>query len=136
MKRTLLSFLGGFLATLLCHQPMLWVFHALHLTDRMPYAMKGVPPFGVPAVISLAFWGGVWGVIMIPLIARARGAAWWLAAAAFGAVFPTLVAVFIIAPMKGAQLPGPIGKILVGGFILNAAWGLGTAIFFRLFGGK
>jgi hypothetical protein len=136
MKRTLLSFLGGFLATLLFHQPLLWVLHARHLTERMPYVMKGVPPLMVPAVISLAFWGGVWGVIMIPLIARARGAAYWLAAAAFGAVFPTLVAVFIIVPLKGTPLPAPIGKVLLGGFLLNAAWGLGTAIFYRIFGGK
>jgi hypothetical protein len=138
MKRAALAFLAGFLATLVCHQPVLWLFHALHWTERAPYVMTPVPPFGVPAVISLAFWGGVWGIIMIPLIARARGAAWWLAAAVFGAVFPTLVAAFVIAPLKGAHLAagGHAGRLLLFGLAVNAAWGLGTAIFYRLFGGR
>lgn len=129
MKRAALAFLAAFLATLVFHQPLLWLFH------RTPYNMKPVPPFGVPSVISLAFWGGVWGAIMIPLIARARGAAWWLAAIAFGAVFPTLVALFVIAPLKGAHL-GANPRFFVAGLVLNGAWGLGTALFYRLFGGK
>ena len=129
MKRVALSFLAGFLATLAFHQPLLWLFH------RTPYNMKAVPPFCVPSVISLAFWGGVWGVIMIPLIARARGAAWWVAAIAFGAVFPTLVAFFIVAPLKGAHIAANPRMFAVG-LALNGAWGLGTALFYRIFGGK
>src|SRR5216117_3471288 len=104
MKRAAIAFLAGFVATLVFHQPVLWLFHAIHWTDRLPYVMKPVPPLGVPAVLSLAFWGGVWGLIMIPLIARARGAAYWFAAIAFGAVFPTLVAIFVVAPLKGIHV--------------------------------
>jgi hypothetical protein len=138
MKRALLAFLAGFIATLTFHQGAVWLFHALHQTDRLPFVMKPVPPFGIPAVISLAFWGGVWGIVMIPLIARARGVAYWLAAMAFGAVFPTLVAAFVIAPLKGVNLAagGHAGKMLVFGLCVNGAWGLGTAIIYRLFGGK
>ena len=138
MKRAVLAFLAGFVATLAFHQPVLWLFHALKWTDRLPYAMKAVPPFGVPSVISLAFWGGVWGVIMIPLIARARGGAYWLAAIAFGAVLPTLVAAFVVAPLKGVNpaAGGHAGKMLLLGLSVNGAWGLGTALLNRLFGGK
>jgi hypothetical protein len=138
MKRLLLAFLAGFLATLVFHQSALWLLHALHKTERLPWAMKSVPPFGVPAVISLAFWGGVWGAIMIPLIAKARGAAWWLTATVFGAVFPTLVAAFVIAPLRGQNLAagGHAGALLIVGLSVNAAWGLGTAVFYRLFGGR
>jgi uncharacterized membrane protein len=136
MKRAVLAFLAGFLATLIFHQAVVWLFHTAHMTERTPWGMKGVPPFGVPAVISLAFWGGVWGVIMIPLIARARGAGWWVAATVFGAVFPTLVAGYVIAPLRGQNLAGGGGKLVVFGLAVNAAWGLGTALFYRLFGGK
>jgi len=138
MKRFVLAFLAGFVATLTFHQAVLWLFHAMHQTDRTPWLMTGVPPFGVPAVISLAFWGGVWGVIMIPLIARARGMGYWLAALAFGAVLPTLVAAFVVAPLKGQHMAGGghAGKMLVFGLCVNGAWGLGTAILYRLFGGK
>jgi hypothetical protein len=135
MKRAILAFLAGFLATLLFHQPVLWIFHSLHVIDRAPYNMTPVPPLGVPAVISLAFWGGVWGVIMIPLIAKARGAGWWIAAIAFGAVFPTLVAGLVIAPLKHQALPHSGAMVLLG-LTVNGAWGLGTAVFYRLFGGR
>lgn len=138
MKRAVLAFLAGFVATLTFHQGVLWLFHAGHLTDRTPWAMKGVPPFLLPAVISLAFWGGVWGVIMIPLIARARGIGYWIAAIVFGAVLPTLVAALVIAPLRGQNLTGGghAGKMLLFGLCVNGAWGLGTAIVYRLFGGK
>ncbi len=114
---------------------MLWLLHLLHLTERTPYAMQGVPPFGVPAVISLSFWGGVWGIVTILVIAKARGAGWWLAAVAFGAVAPTLVAGLVIMPLRG-MAPGPHrGTLLLFGLCVNGAWGLGTAVFYRLFRG-
>jgi hypothetical protein len=131
--RALLSFLAGFLATLVFHQPVLWLLHQLHVTPATPYVMTPVPPFGVPKIISLAFWGGIWGIAMIYAIARARGASYWLAAAVFGAVLPTLVAGLVIAPLRGKPIGGP--SMLVVGLAVNAAWGLGTALFYRMFSG-
>jgi hypothetical protein len=133
MQRALLSFLAAFLATLVFHQPMVWLLHQMHVIPVAAYAMTPVPPFGIPKVISLAFWGGVWGIVMIPVIARARGAAYWLAAIAFGAVLPTLVGNLVISPLRGK--PMGTGAAILIGFAVNAAWGLGTAIFYRLFSG-
>ena len=129
MKRVLLAFLAGFLATLVFHQPVAWLFH------RPVYAMNPVPPFGVPSVISLAFWGGIWGAVMIPIIAKARGIGWWIAAIVFGAVFPTLVAALVVMPLKGIHMKRTPSLVLLG-LSVNGAWGLGTAAFYRLFGGK
>jgi uncharacterized membrane protein len=93
--------------------------------------MHPVPPFGIPAVISLAFWGGVWGIIMIPAISRIRSEAlWWIAAILFGAILPTAVAVFIIAPLKHMTLPHTPQMALFG-LTVNGVWGLGTAVLFR-----
>jgi hypothetical protein len=132
-RRLLLEFAAGFSATLLFHQPVLWMLHRAGVTPRSPYAMTPVPPFGIPSVISLAFWGGVWGLILIPVIARVRGeAAYYAAAIAFGAVAPTLVAAFIIAPMRHKPLPHGLSALLIG-FLINGAWGLGTALLFRFF---
>src|SRR6266852_3994012 len=131
MRRALLSFVAGFLSVLAFHQPVLWLLHQLHMTDRMPYPMKGVPPFGVPAVISLAFWGGVWGIITILAIAKARGAGWWLAAIVFGALAPTLVAGLVIMPLRGQAPAAHRGTLLLFGLAVNGAWGLGTAVFYR-----
>ena len=133
MQRALLSFLAGFLATLVFHQPVLWLLHQMHVVPVTPYVMTPVPPFGVPRVISLAFWGGIWGIAMIYAIARARGAAYWLAAMAFGAILPTLVGNLIISPLRGRPM-GTASAILIG-FVVNAAWGLGTAVFYRMFSG-
>lgn len=132
-KRLLLAFVAGFLATLVFHQAALWLLHLGGVTPRAPFAMNPVPPFGVPSVISLAFWGGVWGVILIPAIAKIRNeAAYWIAAILFGAILPTLVAAYVVAPLKHITMPHTPSNVILG-LTVNGAWGLGTALFFRLF---
>ena len=130
MKKWLLAFLAGFVATLVFHQGALWLLHVAGVTPRTPFVMKPVPPFNVPTVLSLAFWGGVWGIIMIAAIAKAR--AFYLVATIFGAILPTLVAAFVIAPLRHMPLTGNPGKLLAVGLIVNGAWGLGTALLYRL----
>ena len=59
-----------------------------------------------------------------------RGSAYWVAAFLFGAIFPTLVAWFIVFPMKG--LPPGNGwqpASMLTGVLVNGAWGIGTAFF-------
>ena len=137
MRRATLSFLAGFVSTLVFHQTVLLLFKVVHLTTRSPWAMKPVPPFGVPSVISLAFWGGVWGIVLIAAIARARDSSYWLTAALFGGIFPTLVAGLVIQPLKGQPIGGGHpGSALLLGLAINAVWGLGTAILYRLFSGR
>lgn len=129
LRRALLGFVAGFIATLVFHQIALWILHAAHFTDRAPWAMKPVPPFGVPQVISLAFWGGVWGAVMVLLLAKSR--MFLLASTLFGAVLPTLVAGLVIAPLRHQPIPHT-GKMLALGLIVNAAWGFGTALLYRI----
>ncbi|MBD2472852.1 hypothetical protein [Nostoc sp. FACHB-145] len=52
----------------------------------------------------------------------------------FGAVVPTLVAWFIVAPLKGQAIAGG-GKpsAIIPGLLVNAAWGIGTALLFNWF---
>ena len=133
-KRIVVSFLAGFIATLVFHQAVLWCLHSFGYVARAPWVMTPVPPFGIPAVISLAFWGGVWGVIMMRLIDRRRGAAFWLAAILFGAFLPTLVAWFIVAPLKHMPIAGgwKASAMLIG-LLVNGVWGFGTALIYRVF---
>jgi len=132
-RRILLGFVAGFVATLVFHQIALWILHYFHYIDRTPWSMTPVKPWGVPAVISLAFWGGVWGAIMIAILAKSRHLL--LASTLFGAVLPTLAAAFIVAPLKHQPVPHS-GKLLVIGLIVNGAWGLGTALIYRLLSGR
>ena len=127
-------FLAGTLAVPLGHQIALWVLNAVHFVDRAPYAMTATKPFGVPSVISLSFWGGVWGILLGLILERMRGAKYWTLAIVIGAVAPTLVAAFVVAPLKGMQMSGNPSKLLAVGLIVNAVWGLATAAFYRVMG--
>lgn len=133
---SLKAFAAGFLATLLFHQPVLWLLNAAGVVQRAPYSMEATKPFGVPSVISLAFWGGVWGIILLMILRRSRGARYWILALVAGAIAPTLVAVFLVAPLKGQPLTGNPLKLLAVGMIVNAAWGVGTAVLIHVFRGR
>jgi hypothetical protein len=131
----IVAFVSGFVSVLVFHQGALALLHALHLTQSAPYPMKPTAPFGLPVVWSLAFWGGVWGVILSVALARVRGSAFIVAATIFGAIFPTLVAWFVVAPLKGQPMAaGFVPHAMLVGPIVNAAWGLGTGIGLALFG--
>ncbi|MEA2490340.1 MAG: hypothetical protein QOH21_2132 [Acidobacteriota bacterium] len=129
------AFFAGFLATIVFHQPMLFLLQLAGLTTRAPYAMQAVPPFGVPAVISLAFWGGVWGILLWLVIRRRSNSSYWTITLLFGAIAPTLVAGLVVAPLKHQATPRT-WQLIVLGLAVNAAWGLGTAVFLRLFRAK
>ena len=132
MKRALLGFVAGFLATLFFHQPVLWLLHTAGFAPHGPYNMQPVPPFRIPSVISLAFWGGVWGIIMIAALSKSwKGSVYYMLAALFGAILPTLAAWFISAPLHGQRGGVPKPATMLIGFAVNAAWGLGTAILYR-----
>jgi hypothetical protein len=134
VKHLALGFVAGFLSVLVFHQIMLGLLHLLGVTPGVPYRFNPVPPFGVPAVFSAAFWGGLWGVLFALIERRfPRGGGYWLAALLFGAILPTLVVWFIVLPLKGAPVGGgwrPAG--IATGLLVNGAWGVGTAVFLRL----
>jgi hypothetical protein len=129
MRNVFFAFLSGFAATLGFHQPVLWLLNAAGFVQRPPYAMNPTAPFGVPAVVSLAFWGGVWGIVLWLVLRRVRR--YWLTAIVFGAIAPTLVAAFVVTPLKGGAKGGNPIAMLTMGLLVNAAWGFGTAVLLR-----
>jgi hypothetical protein len=126
------GFVAGFLATLVFHQTGLALLHSAGLAGGAAFDIRPVPPFGVPAVIQLAFWGGVWGIafaLVERVIARCPGG-YWLGALLFGAIVPTTVFWFVVLPLKG--LPAGFGFHFPGVVvppIVDGLWGLGTAVF-------
>lgn len=126
------AFLAGFLATLIFHQGVLELLH-LAGPAPAPFNMTPTAPLGVPAVISLAFWGGLWGIVLWLVIRGAAGARYWVLATVIGALGPSLVAWFVVMPMKGMGVAGgPDPGIIVGALLVNAAWGIGTGWLLRL----
>ena len=129
--RLVYSFLAAVMATLIFHQIGVLLLHFAGMTPGMPYDTRPTPPFAVPRVISLAFWGGLWGIVFVlaeRYVARSPGG-YWIGATIFGAIFPDVVSWFVVAPLKG--LPVGYGfhfpELLVGP-IVNGLWGLGTAV--------
>lgn len=133
--RLALGFAAGFVAVLVFHQGMYAFLYAIGYIANPPYPVQPIPPFGLPRFWSLAFWGGVWGIVFV-LVEQyfPRGAKYWLAALVFGALAPSLVSWFIVAPIKGTPIAGGWQiDAMTRGLILNGAWGLGTAAVLWLF---
>jgi len=135
--RYLGGFAAGFVATLVFHQGILALLTGIHYIDATTFPRQPTAPFGVPAIWSLAFWGGVWGLIFVAAEAWfPRGPGYWLVAILFGAIFPSLVAWFVVFPLKGMPMAGGFrASALVTGLAVNGAWGLGTGLFLRAFCG-
>ena len=128
------GFVAGALAVLIFHQGAIAVLNLLELTGRVPYSMRPTAPFGVPQVLSITFWGGVWGALFAAAFRNLDGARLAAASMLAGAVLPTLVAWFIVAPLKGQPLAaGYVPLTMAFGVALNAAWGFGTGLGLALF---
>jgi hypothetical protein len=127
------SFVAGFLATLVLHQLALALLWSAGVAPFGPFSMAPTQPFGIPAVLSLAFWGGVWGIIFgLAENSFPRGSRYWLTAFLFGAILPSIVALFIVLPLKGRPVAGGWHPpLLLTAFLINGVWGLGTGIFLK-----
>jgi hypothetical protein len=134
-KSRLEAFVAGFLSTLWFHQGTLALLHGAGLVARAAYPMAPTYPLHVPAVISLAFWGGMWAVALYSLTGRLRTAwgsygAWTV----LGAVLPSIVALFVVLPLKGAPIAGGWSPTVIAtALLLNGVWGFGAALLLRGF---
>ncbi len=129
-RRLLSGFIAGFLGTLVFHQLMLALLWRLGVAPFAPFPMAPTWPFGIPAVYSLAFWGGVWGIAFALVDGRfPRKGGYWLAAFLFGAILPSLVALLVVLPLKGRPMGGGWHpSLLATAFLINGAWGVGTGV--------
>lgn len=144
MGRTvLLGFLAGFLAVLVFHQGTAVLLHLLTvkagvgagLIGRVafPYNTAPVPPFGLPQVLSWAFWGGIWGALLAAML-RGLRLPDLLFGFLFGALVLTVVGFTAVATLKGqATFAGGNKQIWWRVGLLNGAWGWGTALMLRPF---
>jgi hypothetical protein len=142
MGRTILiGFLAGAVAVLVFHQGAAWLLHLLTAKAGVgvgvfgrvgfPWSMAPARPFGVPQVVSWAFWGGVWGVLLAALL-RGLRLPDLLFGFVFGAFVLTLVGFTLVATLKGLpQFAGGNRQLWWRVGLLNGAWGWGTALLLR-----
>lgn len=126
-----LGFLAALISVLTFHQGMIALLWSLGIANFGPFPMRGVPPLGIPQIVNLCFWGGLYGAlfgflrpeITVPL---------WLAGLGLG-VLAMLVGFFIVAPLKGNPIAGNwIAMSWVRSFLINGFWGIGVGVIYGL----
>ncbi|MBV9247847.1 MAG: hypothetical protein JO227_01180 [Acetobacteraceae bacterium] len=128
--RALLGFAAGAISVLVFHQGIVELLHFLASGPRA-WSVQPVPPFGIPRIADLCFWGGVWGIPFGMLSSRLRGPLWlWGIPLGLAAV---LTAWFVVAPIKGLPVAG--GWVLSNmgrGLLINVPWGIGVGLILPL----
>jgi hypothetical protein len=128
----LAAFAAGWAATLAVHQPVVGLLHHLGFVGSPPYGMGPSAPFGVPHIWSFAFWGGLWGIVLVLAGRRQRLLPPALFGLIFGAIVPTLVAWFVVAPLHGQPVAAALNPARIWiGPVVNGLWGIGTVLFLR-----
>src|ERR1700735_4196916 len=132
LHRALLGFLAAVISVLTFHQGM-WAL--LHLAGQMPppYPTRGVPPFGVPLLIDLCFWGGVWGAVFVLVLPRLSDRyPMWVPGLGLG-IAAALVGLFVVPLIKGLPVAGGWAPVaFVRSFLINGCWGIGVGLILPL----
>jgi hypothetical protein len=128
----IIGFAAGAIGVLVFHQGVILAMYLLGLLPSPPYSMKATEPFGVPQLLSSAFWGGLWGIALVCCMTAWRAADRLWVALLFGGVLPTLVGILVVTPLKGGDPAARLQvAMLLRGFVINGAWGLGAALSYR-----
>ena len=128
--RAAFGFLAAVLSVLTFHQGMWGLLHALALPGLgmpAPYPLDPVLPLGVPRVLNLCFWGGLYGAVFGLLLPRMRWPA-WLCGLLTGLV-AVLVGFLVVPAIKGGAIGGgwvPLNWLR--SVLINGSFGLGLGV--------
>lgn len=126
------SFVAGVVATLVFHQAAVWLLHTYAGVPFKPWNMQ-INAYGVPGVLALAFWAGIWAIPMCGLIAARPRLPALLTGLVFGALLPSLWGFTVLAAMRGTPMfAGGDLKIIGIVLLINGIWGLATVVLFNL----
>lgn len=125
--RACLGFSAGAIAALVFHQGLAEMFDLAGIGRMAAFRTQPTWPFGVPALVSLTFWGAMYGVILALAMPRIR-VPLWQAGMALGTV-AGLIALFIVLPLKGFPIAHggaiwPVARTM----ILTSCWGFGAGM--------
>ncbi len=129
--RAFLGFVAAAISVLTFHQGMWALLHAVGFMPMAPYPTRPIPPFGVPLIVDLCFWGGLYGAVFGLLRPRFT-LPLWLCGLIMGIV-AALVGMFIVAPIKGMPVAnGWMAWPILRSFLINGCWGLGVGLILPL----
>ena len=130
LNRATFGFVAAVFSVLTFHQGMWELLHLIGLMP-LPYPTRGVPPFGVPLIIDLCFWGGVWGAVFGLVQPRLpESYLMWVRGLGLG-IAAALVGLFIVPLIKGLPVARDWAVMaFVRSFVINGFWGIGVSLFF------
>lgn len=130
IKRAAFGFIAAALSVLIFHQGMWEILHLANLPGlEMPnwYPIAGVPPWGVPRILNLCFWGGLYGVAFGLLMPKFRLPS-WLCGLITGAI-AAFVGLVVVNAIKGLPVGGGwVVMSWVRSLLINGTWGLGLGL--------
>lgn len=130
------AFIAGFIAMLTFHQGLLWLLDRAQVIPATAWSMASAPLIGIPVVLALGLWGGLWGLVIWFLIRNAEAAGYYVGAIILAAILLSAVALTAVPLALGTSV-----QALIGGFslhrvgvemALNGCYGLGLAVFMRI----
>ncbi|HUB49235.1 MAG TPA: hypothetical protein VMB73_30045 [Acetobacteraceae bacterium] len=129
--RALFGFIAAAISVLTFHQGIIAFLHALGVSPYTAYRWNPMPPWGVPLVLDLCFWGGLYGLVFGLLLPRFT---WplWLCGLILGFI-AALVGMFVVAAIKGAPIAnGWQAWPIIRSLLINGFWGLGVGLILPL----
>lgn len=129
--RACLGFSAGAIAALVFHQGLAGIFDVAGIGKMVAFRVQPTWPFGIPALVSLSFWGAMYGVVLALPMPRFRRPLWQVGIAL--GLIAGLVTLFVVLPLKGFPVAHgwavwPIARTL----ILTMSWGMGTGLILPL----
>jgi hypothetical protein len=95
-----------------------------------PYPTDPIPPLGVPRILNLCFWGGLYGIVFGLALPRLT-APLWLCGLGLG-IIAALVGLLVVPAIKGLPVGAgwPLGWVR--SLLINGCWGLGVGLILPL----
>lgn len=130
------GFVAGALSVLVFHQGVVLLANQWGLGPPA-YSLAPTSPFGVPQLVSSAFWGGLWGILWAVIASRLESGSRFGFAFLFGAILPPLVVVALVVPLRGGDPrvflePARLAFLL----LVHGIFGFGIEVFLRLGRGR
>ncbi|WP_423822994.1 hypothetical protein V5738_03350 [Salinisphaera sp. SPP-AMP-43] len=130
------AFIAGFIAMLTFHQGLLWLLDRAQVISAMAWSMTPAPLLGIPEVLALALWGGLWGLVIWFLIRHAEAAGYYVGAIILSAILLSAVALTVVPLVLGGSVQALIAGMTLHRvgieMALNGSYGLGLAVLMRI----
>jgi hypothetical protein len=135
--RALFGFVAAAVSVLIFHQAMWAALHELALPGMAmppPYPMDPIAPWGVPRIVNLCFWGGLYGIVFGLLQPRFTRPLWFCGLCM--GIIAALVGLLLVPAIKGSAVGAGWPLNWVRSFLINGFWGLGVGLILPLTVGR